>query len=144
VRCKCEALGGKACALAWSVGVVGNRWSLLIVQDALAGKRRFGEFQRNLGIAKNILSARLRKLVERGIFVVAPSADGTAYSEYVLTPKGKELSAVIMALRQWGEEFLAEATRSRAALANRGSTKVLRRKQHLFRSKCGAPAPLMK
>lgn len=94
-----------ACAIARSLGAIGDYWSLLIIRDALAGKRRFGEFQKNLGLAKNILSARLQKLVERGILATAPASDGTAYKEYVLTPKGKKLYLVLVALWQWGEEF---------------------------------------
>ncbi len=95
----------KACAIARSLGAIGDWWSLLIIRDALAGKRRFGEFQKNLGLAKNILSARLQKLVERGILATAPASDGTAYKEYVLTPKGEKLYLVVVALWQWGEEF---------------------------------------
>lgn len=94
-----------ACAIARSLGAIGDYWSLLIIRDALAGKRRFGEFQKNLGLAKNILSTRLQKLVERGILVTAPASDGTAYKEYVLTRKGKKLYLVLIALWQWGEEF---------------------------------------
>jgi len=94
-----------ACAIARSLGAIGDYWSLLIIRDALAGKRRFGEFQKSLGLAKNILSARLQKLVERGILATAPASDGTAYKEYILTPKGRELYLVVVALWQWGEEF---------------------------------------
>lgn len=94
-----------ACAIARSLGVIGDWWSLLIIRDALGGKRRFGEFQKSLGLAKNILSARLQKLVERGIFATIPASDGTAYKEYVLTPRGEKLYIVIAALWQWGEEF---------------------------------------
>ncbi|MHC2283069.1 DNA-binding HxlR family transcriptional regulator [Bradyrhizobium diazoefficiens] len=92
----------KACAIARSLGAIGDWWSLLIIRDALAGKRRFGELQKSLGLAKNILSARLQKLVERGILAIAPASDGTAYKEYVLTPKGEKLYLVVVALWQWG------------------------------------------
>ncbi|UWU91941.1 helix-turn-helix domain-containing protein [Bradyrhizobium sp. CB1015] len=98
-------LDASACAIARSLGVIGDWWSLLIIRDALAGKRRFGEFQKSLGMAKNILSVRLQKLVEHGILATAPASDGTAYKEYVLTPKGKKLYLVLAALWQWGEEF---------------------------------------
>jgi DNA-binding HxlR family transcriptional regulator len=105
VKGKRTDLDLKACAIARSLGAIGDWWSLLIIRDALAGKRRFGEFQKNLGMAKNILSARLQKLVERGILATAPASDGTAYKEYVLTPKGEKLYLVLVALWQWGEEF---------------------------------------
>jgi DNA-binding HxlR family transcriptional regulator len=91
------------CPVGRSVDVIGDRWSLLIVRDAFDGCRRFGEFQRSLGAAKNILSARLRELVAAGIFEITPASDGSAYREYQLTPKGRDLFPVVVALRQWGE-----------------------------------------
>ncbi len=94
-----------SCAVARSLGIIGDWWSLLIIRDALGGKRRFSEFQKHLGLAKNILSARLSKLVDQGIMTQVPAADGSAYREYVLTKKGEELYLVIAALWQWGEEF---------------------------------------
>ena len=96
---------GDACPIARSLEAIGDWWSLLIIRDALVGRRRFGEFQKNLGLAKNILSARLRMLVERGILELVPASDGSAYQEYVLTPKGRGLFPVLVALRQWSEEF---------------------------------------
>lgn len=93
------------CAIIRSLGVIGDWWSILIVRDALAGKRRFGEFQASLGVAKNILSTRLKVLVEHGVLVTAPASDGSAYREYVLTEKGSQLYLVVAALWQWGEKF---------------------------------------
>ena len=94
------------CPVARSLDNIGEWWSLLIVRDALSGIRRFSDFQKSLGLAKNILSARLKKLVARGIMERIPASDGSAYQEYVLTPKGRELFPVIVALRQWGEGHL--------------------------------------
>ena len=71
---------------------IGDGWSLLIVRDAFDGLRRFGEFQKNLGMAKNILSDRLRTLTAHGILEAAPASDGSAYQEYVLTEKGRGCS----------------------------------------------------
>jgi hypothetical protein len=68
--------------------------------------RRFGAFQKNLGIAKGMLAARLKQMVERGVMTVTAASDGTAYQEYVLTEKGRDLFAVVVALRQWGEDHL--------------------------------------
>lgn len=76
------------CPVARSVDIIGDRWALLIVRDAFDGVRRFGDFQRGTGMARNILTDRLRKLVEAGIFATQPASDGTAYQEYVLTQKG--------------------------------------------------------
>jgi DNA-binding HxlR family transcriptional regulator len=93
------------CPVARSLDAIGDWWSLLIIRDALLGHRRFGEFQKSLGLAKNILSARLRMLVERGILALSPASDGSAYQEYVLTPKGRGLFPIMVALRQWSEQF---------------------------------------
>jgi DNA-binding HxlR family transcriptional regulator len=93
------------CPIARSLDAIGDWWSLLIIRDALLGQRRFGEFQRSLGLAKNILTARLRTLVDQGILKMAPASDGSAYQEYVPTPKGRGVFPILVALRQWSEEF---------------------------------------
>jgi DNA-binding HxlR family transcriptional regulator len=90
------------CPVARSVEAVGDWWSLLIVRDALTGKRRFGEFQTSLGVAKNILTARLKKLVADGVLELVPASDGSAFQEYALTERGRGLLPVIVALGQWG------------------------------------------
>lgn len=92
------------CPVARSVNAIGDWWSLLIVRDAFDGSRRFGEFQRGLGIAKNILAARLRALEQAGVMRGVPAPDGGSHREYLLTDKGRALFPVIVALRQWGEE----------------------------------------
>ncbi|AEW98342.1 winged helix-turn-helix transcriptional regulator [Streptantibioticus cattleyicolor] len=91
------------CPVARSIDAIGDWWSLLIVRDAFDGSRRFGQFQRSLGIAKNILTTRLRVLEQAGVMTTAPASDGSPYQEYVLTEKGRALFPVIVALRQWGE-----------------------------------------
>src|ERR1700723_1456811 len=96
---------GNECPVARSLDVIGDWWSLLIIRDASLGRRRFGEFQKSLGLAKNILTVRLRALVDQGILELAPASDGSAYQEYVLTPKGRGIFPIIVALRQWSEEF---------------------------------------
>ncbi|MEV0446076.1 helix-turn-helix domain-containing protein [Streptomyces spectabilis] len=95
-----------ACPIARSLGVVGQWWSLLIVRDAFAGARRFGEFQRSLGCPKNMLSTRLAGLVEAGVLRTVPASDGSQYHEYELTEKGEGLRVVLIALGQWGAENL--------------------------------------
>ena len=90
------------------VDLIGDRWSLLIVRDAFDGMRRFGDFQRSLGVARNILSDRLKKLVDADILAMQGASDGTAYQEYVLTTKGESLFPIVVALRQWGEQHLFE------------------------------------
>lgn len=93
------------CPVARPLDAIGDWWSMLIIRDAFDGLRRFGEFQKNLGVAKNILSARLHNLVEHGILETLPARDGGSYQEYVLTEKGRGLFTVLVALRQWGEDF---------------------------------------
>lgn len=94
------------CPVARSLNIIGDWWSLLIVRDALAGVTRFGEFQKNLGIAKNMLTARLKLLVDEDILRTQPASDGSAWQEYVLTEKGRSLQTVLVALSQWGQEWL--------------------------------------
>ena len=93
------------CPIARSLDSLGDWWSLLIIRDALLGIRRFSEFQRNIGLARNILTTRLRTLVEHGILKTVPASDGSCYQEYVLTKKGRGVFPVLVALRQWSEEF---------------------------------------
>ena len=102
---KRTSLEGDSCPIARSLDAIGDWWSLLIIRDAFLGRRRFGEFQRSLGLAKNILTVRLRALVDHGILTVEPASDGSAYRDYVLTPKGRGLFPILVALRQWSEEF---------------------------------------
>lgn len=104
------------CPVARAVDVMGDRWSLLIVRDAFDGLRRFTDFQRNLGVARNILSDRLRKLVDAGILHTQAASDGTAFQEYVLTPQGESLFPVFVALRQWGEGHLFEPGEAHSVL----------------------------
>lgn len=103
---KRTSMEGRPCAVARSLDVIGDWWTLLIVRDALAGLRRFGEFQRSLGAARNILTTRLRALVAEGILTTAPASDGSAYQEYLLTDKGRALVPVLIALGQWGSQYV--------------------------------------
>jgi len=104
VKGKKTDLSAAECAISRTLNVVGDWWSMLIVRDAMAGSQRFGEFQSNLGLAKNILSARLKKLVDDGIFVQEPDEVTPSFNRYVLTSRGRQLSVVLVALWQWGEE----------------------------------------
>jgi DNA-binding HxlR family transcriptional regulator len=99
---KHRSLEHDVCPVARSLEAVGDAWSMLVVRDAFAGKRRFGEFEKSLGVAKNILTTRLRKLVALGVLEQVPAADGSAYREYALTEKGRGLFLVLVALGQWG------------------------------------------
>lgn len=113
------------CPVARTVGVVGDRWSLLIVRDAFDGLRRFSEFQRSLGVARNILTDRLRRLVDAGILATQPGSNGGAHQEYVLTEQGKSLFPVVVALRQWGERHLFEQGEPHSELLEKDTGKPL-------------------
>lgn len=94
------------CPVARSVEVIGDRWSLLIVRDIMDGLHRFGDLQRSLNVARNILSDRLHKLIAAEILQTRAASDGTSYQEYILTDKGEQLFPIVVALRQWGEQYL--------------------------------------
>jgi DNA-binding HxlR family transcriptional regulator len=115
------------CPIARSLDALGDWWSLLIIRDAFLGFRRFGEFQTHLGCAKNILTVRLRTLVDQGILATAPASDGSAYQEYLLTPKGRGVFPVLVALRQWSEEFAGEGAGFPEVLVDRSKGQPVRR-----------------
>lgn len=106
------------CPVARALEVLGDRWALMILRDAFDGLRRFSEFQKNLRLAKNILTSRLKLLVESGLLMTQPASDGSAYKEYVLTDKGQSVFPVVVGLRQWGERFLFEAGETRSELVD--------------------------
>src|SRR3712207_828765 len=95
------------CPVARSMAVLGERWAILILREAFYGATRFDEFQRNLGIAPNILSARLRALVAHGVLERAPGAGGGARHEYRLTEKGRDVFPAYLALKRWGDRWMA-------------------------------------
>ena len=94
------------CGIAQALAALGDWWTLLVVRDAFFGARRFGDFERSLGIAKNILAARLAHLVEHEIFEkVDVGASGERF-EYRLTAKGEALLPVLTTLREWSDEYV--------------------------------------
>lgn len=125
------------CPVARSLDAIGDWWSLLIVRDAFDGVRRFNEFQRSLGVAKNMLSARLRALVADGVLESVPATDGGPYREYALTAKGRDLFPVIVALRQWGERHSFAPGEARSELVDRAAGRPLAPLE--VRSATGAP-----
>jgi len=124
---KRTSLAGDECPIARALDALGDWWSLLIIRDALLGRRRFGEFQKSLGLAKNILTVRLRALVDQGILEVAPASDGSAYQEYVLTRKGRGIFQILVALRQWTEEFDARPQEIATILVDRDSGRPVKK-----------------
>ena len=93
-------------SIAHVLDFLGEGWSMLIIREAFFGIRRFEEFQRHLGIARNILTARLKKLCENGILERVPIKQGAKRHEYLLTTKGKELMPLLIALTQWGDKWV--------------------------------------
>ena len=91
--------------------MVGERWTLLIIRDVFLGIRRFDDLQRDLGVARNILQARLERLVEEGILVRRPYQERPLRHEYRLTEKGADLWPVLVALLQWGDRYGIEGER---------------------------------
>jgi DNA-binding HxlR family transcriptional regulator len=96
----------QTCSVARALEVVGERWTLLIMRDAFLGVRRFEDIQRDLGIARNVLAARLEHLVEHGVLERRAYQDRPLRHEYVLTEKGLALWPVVTSLMAWGDEFM--------------------------------------
>jgi len=124
---KSEAMRVDPCPMARALSIVGDRWSLLIVRDAFDGTRRFSDFQRDLGVAKNILADRLKTLVDEEVLELAPASDGSAYQEYMLTKKGEELFPLVVAFRQWGERFMYRKGEKHSEMLDRSGGRPLRR-----------------
>lgn len=124
---KRKSLAGNACPIARTLDLIGDWWSLLIIRDALEGISRFSDFEKSLEIAKNMLSTRLKGLVERDILRLVPASDGSAYKEYVLTEKGRALQTVIVALSQWGGEFMFEPGESGSVMVDAQKRKPIRK-----------------
>jgi DNA-binding HxlR family transcriptional regulator len=103
---KRKCLSNVNCPVARGYDAIGDWWSLLIVLQVINhGSRRFSQLQEDLGMAKNILTARLKKLVEEDILKKSPCAEGSAYHQYSPTDRGRDLYKVLIALRQWGEQY---------------------------------------
>ncbi|SHE61883.1 winged helix-turn-helix transcriptional regulator [Streptoalloteichus hindustanus] len=111
------------CPVARTLDLVGDRWSLLVIRDAMDGARTFTEFQRRTGIARNILTDRLRKLVAHGLLGQRAAPSGRR-QEYVLTDAGRDLFPVILTLRQWGERHAFAPGESHSTLVDQNGVPV--------------------
>jgi DNA-binding HxlR family transcriptional regulator len=98
----------QVCSIARSLEVVGERWTLLILRDALIGIERFDEFQESLGIASNVLSNRLKLLCDEGVLERIPDPERPGRPKYVLTDKGRELGPALIVLMKWGDRHYPE------------------------------------
>src|SRR5436853_2887738 len=95
------------CSIAGTLELIGQRWTLLVLRDAFLGVRRFDDFQRDLGVARNVLAARLGRLVDEGVFERVAYQERPERFEYRLTEKGRDLWPVTMALLRWGDRHYA-------------------------------------
>ncbi|HJR44888.1 MAG TPA: helix-turn-helix domain-containing protein [Actinomycetota bacterium] len=96
------------CSIARALEVVGERWSLLILRDAFYGVRRFDDFQQDLGVARNILTDRLNKLVGHGVLEKTQYEERPPRYEYRLTEKGRDLLPVLLTMMSWGDRWAGE------------------------------------
>lgn len=103
-----EKVPESTCSIARSLGVLGERWTFLILREAFLGATRFAEFRDGLGVAPDVLSDRLATLVAYGVMEREPYREPGARSRsaYRLTPAGRELQVVLAALQQWGDQHL--------------------------------------
>jgi DNA-binding HxlR family transcriptional regulator len=93
----------QVCSIARSLEIVGERWTLLILRDALLGLERFEEFQEKLGIASNVLTNRLKRLCDEGVLERVPDPARPGRPKYILTDKGRELAPALIVLMKWGD-----------------------------------------
>jgi DNA-binding HxlR family transcriptional regulator len=98
----------ETCSVARAMDILGERWTMLIMREAFYGVRRFSDMQRNLGIARNILSTRLQTLVRAGILERRQYQVEPERFEYRLTQAGRDLYPAVIAIMKWGDEYLAE------------------------------------
>ena len=96
------------CSIQQTLDIVGDRWLLLILRDIFRGVRRFSQLQENLGIAKNLLTSRLNKLVHVNILEKIPYQTAPVRYEYTLTEKGRDLSPSLVALMKWGDRWCSD------------------------------------
>jgi DNA-binding HxlR family transcriptional regulator len=116
-----KALPPRPCPVAGALDLFGDRWSILIVRDVMNGVRRFDDLVTRLGVSRATLADRLRRLVAAGILVPTPyeTDRGRSFDEYRLTDKGQALRNVLIALREWGDQYALDADDVRLRLVDR-------------------------
>jgi DNA-binding HxlR family transcriptional regulator len=111
------------CSLAQTLSVIGEHWTMLIIRDAFFGLRRFDEFHKSLGISRNVLSDRLKKLVGAGVL---DKSEGPGHPEYRLTEKGLALQPVMLAMTHWGDTYLPHPDGARLTFVDRRNGKPIK------------------
>ena len=132
---------GQVCSIAKSLEVIGERWSLLIVRDVFNGNRRFGEIQASLGVARNVLSARLQRLVDEDILERRQYQESPARYEYFLTEKGLDLWPTLIALLNWGDRYSPTPGGPPKIDRPQGLRRPRQRPRHLRRVRQGPARP---
>src|SRR5882757_1420843 len=114
-------IANKECSMARAMEVVGDRWSILLLREAYYGVKRFDQFEYYVGVAPNILSNRLKKFVDAGIMQRVPLPEHAGRYEYVLTDKGRSFFPAYLALKKWGDDWLAEPEGPQVVFRDRAS-----------------------
>ena len=125
------------CAVGAAVGYLGDRWTMLVLREAFFGVRRFEDFRRGTGAAKNILADRLAKLVEHGLLERRQYSERPPRDEYRLTEKGLDFYPVLISLAQWGERWGGLGSRTAIALEHKGCGQIVQ--PELTCPECGEP-----
>jgi DNA-binding HxlR family transcriptional regulator len=125
----------QVCSIARTLEVIGDRWTLLVIRDAFLGVRRFEDFQQSLGVARNVLTDRLNRLVDEGILRRRLYQERPERYEYRLTRKGVDLWPVIMTTMKWGDRYLYPEGKPRLILHKDCGGEI---DERLHCSKCGA------
>jgi len=118
-------LANAQCSMARAMAVVGDRWSILILREAYYGTRRFDEFEYFIGVAPNILSNRLKRFVDAGIMTRVPLPEHSTRYEYVLTEKGRDFFPAYLALKRWGDDWLAEPAGPQVVFRERAAGRAI-------------------
>jgi DNA-binding HxlR family transcriptional regulator len=117
---------GQVCSIARALELVGERWTLLIVRDVALGHHRFDQLLDGLGIASNVLTERLNRLVSEGVLERVPYSEHPQRFEYHLTKKGRDLGVALLALMQWGDHHLSDKPPRVARRRSDGSPVIVR------------------
>jgi DNA-binding HxlR family transcriptional regulator len=124
------------CSVARALEVLGDRWTMLVIRDAFLGVRRFDDFQRDLGVARNVLSDRLQRLVDEGLLERHRYQERPERFEYRLSPKGLDLWPALMTLMQWGDRYYAPPAGPPRLVRHRDCGGAVT--EHLTCARCGA------
>jgi DNA-binding HxlR family transcriptional regulator len=112
---------GQVCSIARTLELVGDRWTLLVIRDVVLGNRRFDQLFASLGVASNVLTDRLNRLVDAGILERVRYRERPERFEYRLTEKGRDLGVALIALMQWGDRHVSDLPPRLARRATNGS-----------------------